>query len=119
MEVLKMMHEQLETPGENEILDTPGENEEIIETPDNVADTLTSKQLEAKVEKLVNEKVELALDAHDNEEDEEDEYEEENKSLGLFPTLLIGGIVLVAAASIFLKNRPISHPNEAETENKG
>ncbi len=113
-----MMHEQLETPGEKEILETPGEKE-ILDTPDNVADTLTSKQLEAKVEKLVNEKVELALDAHDNEEDEVEEDEQEPNGLGLFPTLLIGGIVLVAAASIFIKNRPISHPNEAETENQG
>jgi len=87
---------------------------------DDVSDDLTSKNLAAKVEKLIDEKIELARQAQDNETDKQDEEEkEEPKGFGMFPALLIGGIVLVGAATLFLKNRPNSHPIEAETENQG
>jgi len=109
---------------EKEIEIIPGEEETPEQEPqqkevDSVADALTSKQLEAKVEKLVNEKLELAQQAQDNEEEPQDEDEEKPKGLGLFPALLIGGVVLVGAATLFIKNRPNSHPTEAQTENQG
>lgn len=106
---------------ELEVTQGADEIEEIEVTPgaDNIADELTSKQLDKKIEKLVNEKIALAQEAQDNEEEETNEEPEEKKGLGLFPKLLIGAVVVVGVSTLLLKNRPISHSDEAETQNQG
>ncbi len=106
---------------EIEIEVTPGEEETppVEEKKDDVSDDLTSAQLLNKVEKLVDEKIELARTAQDDEDDEEEEQEEEPKGLGVFPMILIAGVGLVGIASIIMKNRPISNPNDTETQNDG
>jgi len=111
---MKTENEELEitTPGEEE---TPGEEQKS----DSVADMLTSKNLDKKIEDIVEQKIELAREAQDNEEEPQDEDEEKPKGLGLLPALLIGGVVVVGIASVLLKNRPNSHPTEAQTENQG
>ncbi len=111
----KEQEQETLTPGVEETPEQEPQQQEV----DSVADALTSKQLEAKVEKLVNEKLELAQQAQDNEEEPQEEDEEKPKGLGLFPALLIGGVVVVGIASVFLRNRPNSHPTEAQTENQG
>ena len=105
---------------ELEIEETPGEEFTPGEDPkDDVSDDLTSAQILNKVEKLVDEKIELARTSQDDEDDEEEEEEEKPKSIGFFPVLLIGTVIAAGIASIIIKNRPISHPNDMETQNDG
>lgn len=115
----KETHE--ETPLEENVeLETPQEtDQEQEDQKDNVADLLTSKHLAEKVEKLIDEKMALAQEAQDNEEEEIEEENKESKGLGWFPLLLIAGVAVVGVATVVMKNRPISHPTEEETQNDG
>ena len=97
---------------EVEELEPPKEQEQ------NLADVLSSKDLAKTVNKLIDEKLSLAEDAHDNEEEPEPEEVEET-GIGLFPLLLIGGVVLIGASSLLLKNRPTTTLSNSETENAG
>ncbi len=83
-----------------------------------IADTLTDKNLDEIVEKLVKEKLSLAETATDNEE-EETEEDEKPKSFGVFPALIIGGVVVFGLAAIFLQNRSNTAPDDSQTENDG
>lgn len=90
----------------------------VEEDRESITDLLADKLLEATVDKLIEEKLTLAQSATDNEEDEEPD-EDDNKSIGMFPKLIIGGVAVFGLVSLFLYNRPISHPNESQTENDG
>jgi hypothetical protein len=99
---------------ENEIIE---ELEEDTTPPveennsDEVADILTSQALDTHIKTIVDEKLALAQSATDNEEepDAEDEDEEE-KGLGMFPIIVITGVVIVGFTAVMLRNRPnISH----------
>lgn len=81
---------------------------------DNLADILTSKQLESKISHIVDEKITLAQSALDDEEEEVEEETQES-SIGLFPLLLIGGVLLVGGATLLLNNRP----TDSETQKEG
>jgi len=106
---------------EEEITLTESEEETppapVIEK-DSIAETLTDKDLDKKISLIVDEKIELAQTATDNEE-EEIEEEEEPKSFGMFPALIIGGVVVVGLTALFLQNRPNTDPSDSKTENEG
>jgi|FLOH01.1.fsa_nt_gi hypothetical protein len=105
---------------EEETILTPVEEEEIQVTPqdDSIAETLTDKDLAKKIENIVDEKIALAQTATDNE-DEEEEDEEEAKSFGMFPALIIGGVIVVGITALFLQNRPNTDPMQSQTVNEG
>jgi len=90
--------EQLEQEQEQEL------NNPTPPKSDNVSDILTSKEFAHTVDTLIEEKLKLADTVEDEEEPEEEP--EEEKSFGLFPALLIGGVVVSFIASVFLQNRP-------------
>ena len=105
---------------ENEIEELETPVPPVEEVKEEIAEQLTDAELEKKITTIVDEKIELANTSTDDEEDEtlEDE-EDEGQSIGLFPFVLIGGVVLVSIASIFLQNKPDISPISNEEQSHG
>ncbi len=81
---------------------------------------LTDAQLDSKIEKIVDEKIQLADEADDLRNDlHEPTEEEEEKGLGVFPFVIFGVLALAAVATVILKNSPNNAQNGTEEQNAG
>jgi len=87
-----------------------------VESADNVAEALTKANLETTLKTIIDEKLTLNETSTDGE-DEDEEVEE--KGIGLFPVLMIGGVLAIGAFTFYTQNRPNNHPTDTETQNVG
>ncbi|DAB27341.1 MAG: hypothetical protein A2513_04415 [Sulfurimonas sp. RIFOXYD12_FULL_33_39] len=107
--------EQLEE--KNEVESTPPEEKN---SDDDIADILTSKELERTVNKLIDEKLSLASDAEDvAEEIPLEDEEEDKKGFGIFPIIIFGVLALGAATLLLTQNRPQAVQNDITEQNHG
>ena len=90
-----------------------------VESADNVAEALNKANLETTLKTIIDEKLTLNETSTDGEEEADEEEEVEEKGIGLFPVLMIGGVLAIGAFTFYTQNRPNNHPTDTETQNVG
>jgi hypothetical protein len=118
-DILSKKEEQEETLNPEQIENPTPEQKDDQPQELKLEDILKDPKLEKHIDACVDEKVSAAFVAKVMEQDEEDEEpQEEKKGIGIFPLVLIGGVLAVGAFTLLAKNSPNnSHAEDGEQNN--